>query len=131
MRLPRNAAAFVLVGGLLALGACASEGGNAQPDKGSKATTKEAAPAASGSTAKALEPQASPKPDAKAKGDGAPKLDDLRRDRSVKEQARRQLIEVYTKKGDDDFARSRLEAAEQAYGSVLDQIGRASCRERV
>ena len=122
MRLPQSAAALVLIGGLLALGACASESGKSAPDKATDASAKKdgaAADGSSGKTTKALAAQAKAKKPAKA-GAGVPNMDELRQNKSVREQARSTLVEHYMKTGEQAFAQSRFEEARAAFGSALD-----------
>ncbi len=125
MNTPRVAAALALAGAALTLGACKS---GELPFFGTseKATAAEPANATTESTVagKSAAPETSQgKPAAgKSKG-GGPSMDQLRRDKQVRDQARQTLIGHYMKMGDEAFADSRFEDSEKAYGSVLDLDG--------
>ncbi len=115
MKTPRVAAALALAGAALSLGACKS---GEFPFFGKK---KAAAQPAAKKADDAQQPAAaSATAVAKPASDGAPSLDEVRKDRSVREQARQTLVQNFLKMGDDAFAASRFEDAESHYNSVLD-----------
>jgi type II secretory pathway component GspD/PulD (secretin) len=114
MKTPRVAVALAMAGVALTLGACKS--GESPKTGDSKAADNDAAAekaAANEGAEKAAESTATA-------DDGAPSLDELRQERTVREQARQTLIQHFTKLGDEAFAASRFEDAEKHYGDVLD-----------
>ena len=114
MKTPRVAVALAIAGVALTLGACKS-GESPQKKDDSKAADQSTAPA---DATKPADPATSTA--AETSNDGAPSMDALREDRSVREQARQTLIQHFTQSGDEAFAASRYEDAEKAYGDVLD-----------
>ncbi len=129
MKTPRVAAALAIAGAALALGACKS---GEIPQK--KGDSKSAGKAPQDATADTAEKQADAATASTKKGSdaGAPAMDALRKERTVREQSRQTLIQHFTKLGDEAFAASRFENAEKHYGDVLDlESGNEHARRRL
>ena len=110
MKTPRVAAALALAGAALTLGACKS--GSSPKD------TEPAETAAAESTEESVAEQ----PAAPSATDtaGAPSMDVLLKDRSVRDQARATLVQHFVQMGDEAFAASRFDDAKKHYNDALD-----------
>ncbi len=109
--------AVAMAGALLALGACQS-GEFRLPGSSGDAPDAPAASSGGSTTVVSADPTGAsmdPLP-----GAAAGSMDELRRNKSVRDQARATLVGQYTKLGDEAFAASDFEAAKKAYANVLD-----------
>jgi hypothetical protein len=111
MKTPRVAAALALAGAALTLGACKS----GDSPKASEPSAR--APAESTDESSAEKPETPSSTDDIA---GVPSMDELRKDRSIREEKRATLVQHFVQLGDEAFAASRFDDAKNNYGDALD-----------
>jgi len=111
MKTPRVAAALALAGAALTVGACKS--GDSPKASEPSAT----APAESNDESSAEKSDAPSNTDDVA---GVPSMDELRKDRSIREEKRATLVQHFVQLGDEAFAASRFDDAKKHYGDALD-----------